>query len=318
MTYNQHLLSLLLGYASPCSNTKDATAKTFFPPLSGSQTSRTTGKTGSAPTFGTLGLANSLLGPLTPRPKTLADINSDAELRKQSDVAKGHNTSFGGLGFTNPLLTGTAPARRATILTATEPVRRAYFSFHYQRDIQRAQRVKNHWVTKGTHRASGFFDNSLEEKAKTNGDYALKRLINSGMRNSSVTCLLIGAETWSRRWVRYEIFRSVAEGRGVFGVRIHNMKNLSGWTDYFGGYPFAYMGYVMKPGSSKLWPVTYDGLRWSFFDLADPIDITAAKYLRSQTNPRLDSLFPVYDWVLDDGYSNFASWVARAARHAGR
>jgi len=45
--------------------------------------------------------------------------------------------------------------------------RRVYFSFHYQRDVQRMNVVKNHWITKGTNTAAGYFNGSLEEEAKT-------------------------------------------------------------------------------------------------------------------------------------------------------
>ena len=330
------LTNSLLGSPSPRPKTL---AEVFRDAVQGSRSDATTSRNSF---LSGLGLGNSLLSSPSPPPKTLAEVFRDSAQRSRSDTTTGRNPFFGGLGLANPLLTATAPSRRATLLTRAEPVRRAtlltgtaparrttlltraepvrrlYFSFHYQRDIQRAQRVKNHWVTKGTQRAAGFFNNSLEEKAKTHGDYALKRLINAGMRNSSVTCVLIGAETWSRRWVRYEIFRSVAEGKGVFGVRIHNIKNLNGWTDYFGGNPFAYMGYGRKQGSNKLWPMVYDGVRWRYYDLAELIDATAARYLQGYSYPRLDMLFPVYDWVLDDGYRNFSFWVTRAAQQAGR
>src|SRR5258708_4137467 len=58
--------------------------------------------------------------------------------------------------------------------------RSVFFSFHYQRDIMRVQIVKRHYVTTGNYTAAGFFDGSLEEKAETEGDDVVKRLINDG------------------------------------------------------------------------------------------------------------------------------------------
>ena len=196
--------------------------------------------------------------------------------------------------------------------------RRVFFSFHYQRDIARTQQIKNHWVTKGTQTAAGYFDGSLEEKAKTEGDLAVKRLINAGMKNSAVTCVLIGAVILSRRWVHYEIFRSVALGKGVFGVRIHNMKNLERQTDDSGTSPFNVLGYGTKERSAKLWPMIHYPDGWRDFPLADAVEVTAASYLAPGSRPVLNSLFRVYDWVLDDGYDNFSSWVDAAAKQAGR
>ena len=33
---------------------------------------------------------------------------------------------------------------------------------------------------------------------------------------------------------------------------------------------------------------------------------------------RLSSIYPVYDWILDDGYNNAAGWIEQAAVAAGR
>ena len=216
---------------------------------------------------------------------------------------------------------GLGGARRglaANLVLPPTRTRRVFFSFHYQRDISRAQQVKNHWVTKGSHESAGFFDGSLEEKAKTAGETAVKRLIDSGMHNSSVTCVLIGAETFTRRWVWYEIFRSVALGRGVFGVRVHNMKNLQRISDTQGTNPFWVLGYGTKAGNSRLRPMVRRRNGWADFPLADSVQASAAKYLSSGRCPVLSEIFTVYDWVNDNGFNSFSAWVDSAARQAGR
>lgn len=199
--------------------------------------------------------------------------------------------------------------------------RRVFFSFHYERDIFRVQTVKNHWITKGTQTAAGFFDSSLEEEAKTKGNEAVKRLINGGLKGASVTCVLIGNETYQRRWVDYEILKSISEGMGVFGVRIHQITCMrTKRADLPGSNPFQFLGLFERQGSDKLWGgIQYkDGWQWS--DLhSDGINRSA-----SQLVPNYGQLVPigdvlkVYDWVDDDGYSNFANWVRAAARQAGR
>lgn len=160
--------------------------------------------------------------------------------------------------------------------------RRVFFSFHYERDITRACVVRNSWLTQGD--ADGrFIDASLWEEAKRKGDDAIKRLIDNGLKNTSVTAVLIGAETASRRWVLYELNESVNRGNGILGVRIHGIQDLQRRTDY-------------------------EGL--------NPLDV-ATGWVGNREVP-LSSYWATYDWVAQDGYNNFAGWVELAARGAQR
>ena len=86
--------------------------------------------------------------------------------------------------------------------------KRVFFSFHYQDVIDfRANVVRQHWCTKPDREAAGFFDSSIWESAKKTSEVALKRLINSGLDNTSTTCVLVGSQTFARPWVRYEIMK---------------------------------------------------------------------------------------------------------------
>jgi MTH538 TIR-like domain (DUF1863) len=114
--------------------------------------------------------------------------------------------------------------------------RRVFFSFHYQRDLWRANIVRNSATVEGV-AAAGFSDASLWEEAKRKGDAAIKRLIDNGLSGTSVTVVLIGAETANRKYVTYEIERSVSRGNGLLGVRIHDLKDKNGNTDSWGSVP---------------------------------------------------------------------------------
>lgn len=105
--------------------------------------------------------------------------------------------------------------------------RKVFFSFHYGRDISRANVVRNSWVTKeqGT---AGFLDASLWEEAKAKGDAAIKKLIDDQMVGTTVTAVLIGSETSQRIYVQYEIAKSIERGNGLLGIYIHNIKDLNG------------------------------------------------------------------------------------------
>jgi hypothetical protein len=54
---------------------------------------------------------------------------------------------------------------------------------------------------------------------------------------TTVTAVLIGSQTASRRWVKYEINQSLARGNGLFGIYIHNIKDQNGGTDSKGSNP---------------------------------------------------------------------------------
>jgi hypothetical protein len=115
-------------------------------------------------------------------------------------------------------------------------MRNVFFSFHYQRDIWRANVVRNSGAVIGES-AAGFRDASLWEEAKKKGDQAIKTLIDDGLRGTTVTVVLIGAETASRNYVTYEIEKSIERGNGLLGLRIHNIKDQRGNTDMVGGIP---------------------------------------------------------------------------------
>jgi len=105
--------------------------------------------------------------------------------------------------------------------------RRVFFSFHYQKDIFRVNVIRNSHIVDGT-AAAGFQDASLWEETKKKGDAAVKALINKGLENTSVTVVLIGAETVNRKYVTYEIEQSIARGNGLLGIHINNIKDING------------------------------------------------------------------------------------------
>ena len=161
--------------------------------------------------------------------------------------------------------------------------RKVFFSFHYERDILRVGQVRNSGITKSKYDEEGFIDAASWESLKKEGDEAIKRWINTQLDGTSVTVVLIGAETASREWVQYEIKQSYSKGNGMVGIYIHNVKSLLGYTDTKGSNPFASL-YITENGQKKY----------------------------------LSDIYNTYDWVNDKGYDNFSGWVEEAARKAGR
>ncbi len=114
--------------------------------------------------------------------------------------------------------------------------RNVFFSFHYQRDIVRVNQIRNlpEIVDKA---AAGFKDSSLWEEAKKKSDDAVKKLIDDGLKGTSVTVVCIGYKTAGRKFINYEIEKSIERGNGVLGVKINHLKNFDGSTDPEGDTP---------------------------------------------------------------------------------
>lgn len=113
--------------------------------------------------------------------------------------------------------------------------RRVFFSFDYDRDIWRVGQIRNSGLTKPDIEAAGFIDSASWESVKRQTDEAIAWWINTQLDGTSVTVVLIGAETANSRWVKYEIDQSILRGNGLLGIYIHNVKSfLTGQTDYQG------------------------------------------------------------------------------------
>ena len=113
---------------------------------------------------------------------------------------------------------------------------RTFFSFHYEKDVWRATVVRNSAKLK-SNIVPEFIDASLWEDAKLKGQAALRKLIDDALVGTTVTAVLIGSQTASRPWVKYEIDQSLARGNGLFGIYIHNIKDQYGSTAIKGSNP---------------------------------------------------------------------------------
>lgn len=101
----------------------------------------------------------------------------------------------------------------------------------------RANQVRNANVVAGTD-VAGFFDHSEYEEAKKKGNQAIERMILENLEGTSVTVVLIGTETASRPWVKYEIQQSIARKNGLLGIHIHHLKNSAqDWSLFSGTKP---------------------------------------------------------------------------------
>jgi hypothetical protein len=162
--------------------------------------------------------------------------------------------------------------------------RQVFFSFHYANDLWRANVVRKSDTIKKAETEVGRYDHSLWEEAKAEGNAAVEKLIDEGLNGASVTIVLIGGETYERKWCLYEIAESHNDSKGLLGIRIHNIKDQQQNTGTKGPDPFGY------------------------------VESTSALGVKSS----LAGVYPLYDWVNDDGYDNVDDWIETAAKAAGR
>ncbi len=191
--------------------------------------------------------------------------------------------------------------------------KRVFFSFHHD-DVKsfRANVVRQHWVTKPNREAAGFFDASIWEKAKKTGSTALKRMINTGLKNTSNTCVLIGSGTYLRPWVRYEIFKSMSNGNHVFGVHINGIRDKNKETKNLGKNPFSYLGIKYNEDGTRLTMYEYKNGKWYEYT-----EINGSSSYSIKTKPKskhgkfykLSTFYKTYKWNKDKGYENFGKWT---------
>lgn len=198
--------------------------------------------------------------------------------------------------------------------------RRVFFSFHYQNDVWRVNQVRQSWryQHEAQRETEGFYDGSIWESSQRTGPDSLKSLIREGIKNTSVTCVLVGSETFGRRWVRYEIARSVIKGNGLLAVKIHLMGDRQGYVSQEGPSPLDCMG-VYNTGSGIRLAEVKNGKWVKYEDYAQAIELPVTWAKPHDTNViKLSRYAGLYCYKTQNGGANFSSWVSQAAADVGR
>ena len=161
-------------------------------------------------------------------------------------------------------------------------IRKVFFSFHYEKDSWRVNPVRNSNVTKDNN--AGYVDAVDWEKIKEKGDDAIENWIDNQLKGTSVTVVLIGTETHTRKWVKRELNKSWVRGNGILGIHIHQIEDKDGTKAAKGKNHFGSI-FKMNPDDGK-------------------------ELFRERFN--------TYDWIDNDGYKNFGKWIEKAAKDTGK
>lgn len=112
-----------------------------------------------------------------------------------------------------------------------------FYSFHYSRDVHRVQLVKNIKALEG----QPILNSQQWETVRQGGTTAVQKWIDGEMAYKRAVVVLIGKETATRPWVKYEIQKAWSINKPVVGIRIHGLSSM-GTVDSIGGDPFAIAG----------------------------------------------------------------------------
>jgi hypothetical protein len=113
--------------------------------------------------------------------------------------------------------------------------RRVFFSFDYDY-VWKVNQIRSLPNIIGT-AAAGFQDASLWEEAKKKGDKEIKRLIDNGLDNTSVTVVFVTYGASQHKYINYEVEKSLERGNGLVAVQIHHLKDQNGNTGSPGAIP---------------------------------------------------------------------------------
>lgn len=206
--------------------------------------------------------------------------------------------------------------------------RSIFFSFHYG-DVSsfRANVVRNSWVT--MERSVNFIDKSAWEEAERKGVSSLKRLIENWLKGTSVTVVLVGTDTHTRRWVKYEIVKSFVEGKGILPIYINRIPSKNEGIKAKGINPLERLAVDVSNDCRSLTFYELVDRKWiPFKDLtADNNRTTNSFYFENSWFSRYkggmrykfsDLFEDGYDWVSYNGYKNFSKWIEDAADAVGR
>ena len=104
--------------------------------------------------------------------------------------------------------------------------RPVFVSFCYKDDVFRVQEI----LKMGLFDGQPLLSTNDFETVKRKGSKAIQNWIDDQMKFKQCLIVLVGQNTADRPWVQYEIKKADADGRAIFGIYIHNMKDVNGYS----------------------------------------------------------------------------------------
>ncbi len=113
--------------------------------------------------------------------------------------------------------------------------RKIFLSFDYKY-VWKVNQIRHMRNVRSTS-AAGFEDVSLWEESKMKGDQEIHKMIDDALQDTEVTVVCVTHGTADRKYLDYEIDRSLARGNGLVAVQIHHIKDQNGEIEPAGDIP---------------------------------------------------------------------------------
>lgn len=108
-----------------------------------------------------------------------------------------------------------------------------FYSFHYERDANRVQLIRQMGLIEGQR----ILNSQDWESVRAGGRSAIANWIDEQMKYKTAVIVLIGRETALRPWVQYEVQKAWDAKKPLLGIRIHGLSSM-GKVDTIGSDPF--------------------------------------------------------------------------------
>ncbi len=114
-------------------------------------------------------------------------------------------------------------------LTPIQPKRKVFISYHHANDQFWYDTFSNEFDDQ----LDLFYDGSLDRRIdSTNAQYLDRTIRENYISGTSITIVLIGTETWKRRWVDWEIYATLEDEHALLGIVLpepfHTIGNKGG------------------------------------------------------------------------------------------
>jgi hypothetical protein len=156
----------------------------------------------------------------------------------------------------------------------------------------------------------------------------VKELIDGALIGTSVTAVLIGANTHERKWVKYELVRSFVTGNAILGIHLNRIREAHTQRITAKGLNPLDRLAVFVPDDYKALSFLelVDG-RWQSFATLPTVNNRKGNSVyfspsflsqigfgptESERKILFSKLFNTYCWTNDDGYHNMANWIETA------
>lgn len=98
--------------------------------------------------------------------------------------------------------------------------KKVFYSFHFDNDVMRVQQIRNIGVIEGNEPVK---PNEWEQLERI-GEAAIKTWIDNNIGGKDCVVVLVGEDTASRKYVKYEIEQAWRKKKGLLGIYIHNIN----------------------------------------------------------------------------------------------